>query len=151
MILIWKPFWYELDQSVVVGDIDYFYLTKDKLYFANGMASDNDYEIKAEILEIRHKVLGEIKGIITVGLDYVVHLQDGKTIEVNAEETPGNLYDCEFEIDDWNFDVYVRIIAETGFSSRYRLNSMNRVEIKNINRRRLDNYKRLLSIDNYNR
>jgi hypothetical protein len=30
MIFNWKPNWYELDQTVVVGSTDYFYLVKDK-------------------------------------------------------------------------------------------------------------------------
>lgn len=34
MNIEWEPFWYELDQSIVVGDIDFFYLTKDKSHFA---------------------------------------------------------------------------------------------------------------------
>ncbi len=42
VIVKWKPRWYELDQSIVVGDVDLFYLSKDNLYFANGFAADND-------------------------------------------------------------------------------------------------------------
>ncbi|EMS69143.1 hypothetical protein [Ruminiclostridium cellobioparum] len=145
MILIWRPYWYELDQSIVVGDIDYFYITKDKLQFANGTVSDNDYEIKVEIQSIKHNALGEVKGIITIGLDYTIYLHDGEKIQVNAEESPGKLYGCELKIDDWNFGVSVKVIEETGVSSKYRLNTMSCREIKTINQKRLENYKRLLN------
>ena len=40
MIVKWEPYWYELDQCIVVGDIDLFYLRKDNLYFANGLNSE---------------------------------------------------------------------------------------------------------------
>lgn len=71
MIVKWEPYWYELDQCIVVGDIDFFYLRKDNLYFANGLNSEcYEREVKAEILKITHPELGDIRGIITIGLDY---------------------------------------------------------------------------------
>lgn len=50
MIVKWEPGWYELDQTVVVGDIDLFYLTDDNRYFSNGLLSPEKYscEVKAE-------------------------------------------------------------------------------------------------------
>lgn len=44
--------WYELDQCIVVGDIDFFYL-KDEFNFADYMEKEN-YEVKAEIVSIKH-------------------------------------------------------------------------------------------------
>ena len=73
MTVKWEADWYELDQCIVVGDIDLFYLTKDNLYFENGLSSSGkyEYEVKAEILKITHPELGEIRGIITIGLDRI--------------------------------------------------------------------------------
>ena len=50
MIVKWEPGWYELDQTVVVGDIDLFYLTDDNRYFSTGLLSSEKYscEVKAE-------------------------------------------------------------------------------------------------------
>ncbi len=145
LTVIWRPFWYELDQSIVVGDIDFFYLTKDKSQFSNGLTSEDDYEIKAEILDIKHSLLGSVKGIITIGLDYTVYLDSGDSIQVDAEESPGKITEAKYEVDDWDFEVDIRIIDESGISSRKRLNTMSKNEINALNQRRKENYKRLLT------
>ena len=80
------------DQPIVAGDIDYFYLTSDLLSFSNGFVSKDDCEIKGTILQITHPELGELKGIITMGLDYYLYLADGTELIVNAEESPCLLY-----------------------------------------------------------
>lgn len=146
MNIEWKPFWYELDQSIVVGDIDFFYLTKDKSHFANGPISEVDYEIKAEILDIKHKMLGNIKGIITIGLDYTVYLNNGEVVQVNAEESPGEISESNYVVDEWNFDVYIKIIEETGTSSKKRLSTLSKSDIKILVVKRIENYKRLLNL-----
>lgn len=147
MNLIWTPFWYELDQCIVVGDIDYFFLSKDKTHFLNGGSSEDDYEIRAEIMSIKHKILGNLKGIITIGLDYTFYLANGERLQVNAEETPGKIYDSQYSIEDWGFDVVVKIYEETGMSSKQRLNTMNRNELKVLSQKRTENYKELLNIN----
>ena len=114
MIVKWEPYWYELDQCIVVGDIDFFYLRKDNLYFANGLNSESyEREVKAEILKITHPELGDIRGIITIGLDYSIYLSDGTVIIVNAEENPGEIYDSHDVVSEWCFDVQIRIIEKT--------------------------------------
>ena len=40
MMLRWIPQWYELDWTVVVGDIDWFILSHDA--FVNGMFHDEE-------------------------------------------------------------------------------------------------------------
>jgi hypothetical protein len=70
-IIAWQPCWYELDQSIVVGDKGWFYLSLDKSSFSNDMASENDIEVVAEIKKISHKTLGIVKGILTDGLEIV--------------------------------------------------------------------------------
>lgn len=64
---------------------------------------NDDCEVKAEILKITHPELGAIKGIITIGLDYSIYLSDGNVIIVNAEETPGKIYDSRYVISGWSF------------------------------------------------
>lgn len=86
--------------------------------------SEDDYEIKAEILEIKHRLFGNVKGNITIGLDYTVYLDNGDLIQVNAEESPGKITEAKCEVDDWSFEVDIRIIEESGISSKKRLNTM---------------------------
>lgn len=93
MTVKWEPYWYELDQSVVVGDIDLFYLSKDGLSLMNGAVRKDDREVGARIERITHPELGEVRGIITIGLDYTIYLSDGTALLVDAEESPGKLYD----------------------------------------------------------
>ena len=87
MIIKWKPFWYELDWPIVVGDVDWFDVKNDG-YFYNGVLSKEQRKdfsfMKIEIERIIHPVLGEVKGIITFGLDYTIYLANGEIIEVNC-------------------------------------------------------------------
>lgn len=146
MIVKWKPQWYELDQSIVVGDVDLFYLSKNNLYFANGFAENNDCEVKAEILNINHLVLGNIKGIITIGLDYSIYLNDGNTIIVNAEESPGDIENSKYIVKEWDFDVEINIIEKTGLSSKERLKMLDSNEKKALRQERIKRYKALLDL-----
>jgi hypothetical protein len=54
MILTWEPCWYELDQTIIVGDIDYFYFDRDERTFANGFPSSEDKEVRGEKCDICH-------------------------------------------------------------------------------------------------
>ncbi len=94
VIVKWIPQWYELDRSIVV---------------------------KAKILSINHLELGDIKGIITIGLDYSIYLSDGSIIIVNAEESPGDIENSKHVVREWEFDVQINIIEKTGLSSKERL------------------------------
>ena len=50
MKLRWIPQWYELDWTVVVGDIDWFILSQDR--FINGFVHDEDDATKLKIKSI---------------------------------------------------------------------------------------------------
>lgn len=92
MNIKWEPYWYELDQSIVIGDIDLFYLTKDNCYFSYGLSSENyECEVKAEILKITHPELGDIKGIITIGLDYSIASDNRPCIADNVSRCQGRI------------------------------------------------------------
>ncbi len=105
MIMKWNPCWYGLDQSIIVGDTDLFYLQKEEHSFVNGALSIEDEEVKAIILQITHPILGQIKGILTKELDYSIFLDDGEIVIVNAEEEPGEVYNQYLNINDWCMKV----------------------------------------------
>jgi len=152
MIVKWEPSWYELDQSIVVGDTDLFYLSKDNLYFASGLLSSGNYdcEVKAQILKITHPELGAIRGIITIGLDYSIYLNNRDVIIVNAEESPGKIYDSQYVVSEWGFDVQLNIIEKSGLTAierntkKYKMFSQN--EIKAQRQECIRRYKALLGL-----
>ena len=115
MILKWTAAWYELDQTIIVGDKDWFYLLKceNSLSFANGLGYGCDIQKKLEIVRIKHPILGDVRGIVTIGLDYTVYLMNGVFMIVNAEEHPGKIRDSSIVIDNWSFDVEVNVLDET--------------------------------------
>ena len=115
MILKWTAAWYELDQTIIVGDKDWFYLPNDENNhsFFNELYQSNSFiRQKLEIEKISHPVLGDISGIVAIGLDYTIYLTDGTVLEINAEEQPGQIYNSSLIIDDWTFDVKVRVLDE---------------------------------------
>lgn len=144
MIVKWEPDWYELDQSIVVGDTDLFYLSKDNLYFARGLLSLGNYdcEVKAKIWKITHPELGAIRGIITIGLDYSIYLNDGSVLIVNAEESPGKIYDSQYVVSEWGFDVQLNIIER--MNEKYKMLRPN--EMRAQRQERIRRYKALLGL-----
>ncbi len=144
MIVEWTPKWYELDQCIVVGDEDLFYLSNEKC-FADDFDRDA-YEVRAEVLSINHKQLGRIKGIITIGLDYTIYLWDGRVLCVNAEENPGKIENETMEIKEWKFDVEIKVGEKTGFTLNERVQMINPNERKSLHNQRVEKYKRLLDI-----
>ncbi len=144
MIVEWTPKWYELDQCIVVGDVDLFYLSNEKCF-----ADDFDREaceVKAEIISINHAQLGRIKGIITIGLDYTIYLWDGSVLCVNAEEASGKIENDTIYIRDWKVDVEIRIVERTGFTLDKRMQMLKPSERKSWHNQVVEKYKRLLGI-----
>jgi hypothetical protein len=120
VILTWRPYWYELDQTVIVGDIDYFYLDKDEKKFANDYSTSSvDKEVRGEIIKITHPELGELLGILTFGLSYKFFFTDGKFIRVDAEEKVGHIEypNDDIKVNDWVFEVELHVLEVTGLSS----------------------------------
>ena len=125
MIITWSPLWYELDQAVVAGDIDYYYLSKDGTVFANGEASTSDQEVYAKLIKITHSELGKVSGILTNGLSYRVFLESREVIHIDAEENTGQVeYPADCGINEWNFEVELEILEFTGYSSEERITLM---------------------------
>ena len=120
---IWKPGWFELDQSLVVGVRGQFRFFREKpsslngedydFVFFNQMDDIADSELRfAVVTGICHEVLGPLSRIEADGLDYVFATVDGECIVVNAEEEPGATYDGEFEVDDWSVIVQLDELSE---------------------------------------
>lgn len=149
MIVKWTPEWYELDQTIIVGDIDWFYLSKDQCSFYSGILHNDDYEVRAKICNIKHMELGDIKGIVTIGLDYSIYLCNGKEIIVNAEESPGEIINSSCVVKEWNFDVQIEILEETGLSAMERLERLEILspfEREVLKQERIKKYKTLLDL-----
>ncbi len=147
MDLKWKANWYELDQAIVVGDIDYFYLTKDNNFFASDLDLLNELRVvKAKIQKITHPELGDVKGIITFGLEYNIYLTDGNVIKVEAEEKPGtiNYSTSTYTINQWIFDVQIDLIDELQSSKEKYCNEVkaNKQSLTEIKKK----YKELLGL-----
>mgnify|MGYP000025707077 FL=1 len=93
--------------------------------------------------------MGDIKGIITIGLDYSIYLSDGNVIIVNAEENPGKIYDSQYVVSGWSFDVQINIIEKTvrtviEINNEQEALSVN--EQKTQRQERINRYKNLLGI-----
>lgn len=146
MIVKWKPEWYALDQSIVVGDIDLFYLSKDQCSFYSGILHYDDYEVKAKICNIKHLELGNIKGIVTFGLDYSIYLCNGQEIIVNAEESPGEIINSNYVVKEWNFDVQIEVLEKTGLSAMERLKILSPSKTEALKQERIKKYKTLLDL-----
>jgi hypothetical protein len=142
MTLRWIPQWYELDWTIVVGDTDWFILSDEM--FNNGIVHDEESitATKLKIQSITHPVLGDIKGIIAIGLDYTIYLANGELLTVNAEEEPGKIYESEYKVDNWTFEVSVQVLDDKGRLPCYE-HDYERVI---ANERRIDRYKALLGI-----
>ncbi len=127
MTALWTPGWYEMDQSLAVGQRRRFWFFQSKppigihgnhaiefdLVFFNQLDSSANCQVRfARIVEIKHKQLGLLSGIDTDGMDYIFVPIVGNEIVVNAEEDPGSTYDCSLEIDDWSVVVTLSEVSE---------------------------------------
>jgi hypothetical protein len=127
---IWVPAWYELDPPPLeVGLTAEFAFCRDAsdgilgqkpLTFYTGFAEGEIDLAWGTIAAIRHADFGSIRKISTRGLDYTIELEDGRQYSVNAEESPGELYErrerdwseAVIAISDWRFTVAFSSLAE---------------------------------------
>lgn len=112
---LWTPGWYELDQTLVLGERQKFWFFQDPpqecltgqdhvdFVFYNQLDSSTNCTVRfAKILEIKHPQLGSLTRIDADGLDYIFFPVDGEEVVVNAEEEPGKLYDDGPAVSDWS-------------------------------------------------
>jgi hypothetical protein len=122
---LWTPGWYELDQSLVLGERQKFWFFQTPpdecqamaegvdLVFYNQLDSTKNCSIRyAKIVEMHHAQLGPLLKIDTDGLDYILFPVDGEEIVVNAEEEPGSTYDSGVSVDDWSVIVTLAEVSE---------------------------------------
>ena len=122
---LWTPGWYELDQTLVLGERQkyWFYQTPPEaclglaedldLVFYNQLDSTQNCIVRyAKIVEMTNPDLGYLLRVDTDGLDYIFFPSDGEEVVVNAEEEPGSIYDSGLEIRDWSVMVKLVEVSE---------------------------------------
>ncbi|PSL41026.1 hypothetical protein B0H99_103160 [Planomicrobium soli] len=150
MRITWRPEWYGLDQTVIVGDIDYFYLSKNENAFAKGDASEENKKVYAEIIKIVHRELDEVKGLYTEELSYRIFLDHNSFIQVDAEENVGEVeYPLGCKIRDWEFEIELRIHKIFENSSLDCMNMCTEEALLAAKTQRAEKYKRLLNNQEY--
>lgn len=115
---LWMPGWYELDQTLVVGERQKFWFFQSPppecqqlgehvdFVFFNQLDSTRNCVVRyARILEMHHPQLGPLLRVDTDGLDYIFFPVDGEELVVNAEETPGSVYDSNLSVENWSVFV----------------------------------------------
>lgn len=125
MKAIWTPGWYELDQTIIVGERKKFWFfevapldcvsvaEEVDLVFFNQLASAANFHVRyATIREIFHPKLGILTRVDAEGLDYIFTTANGDEILVNAEENPGTAFDEEVQVDDWSVFVELTDVSE---------------------------------------
>lgn len=138
IVAAWVPGWYELDQALEVGLEGEFVFWRvvpdqlrglERLVFYNTLWDSKDQMFASgKITAIRHPELGEIRKVDTRGLDYTITLADGTEIVVNAEETPGKMYEgkpgawveSQRVVSQWRFEVEFESLSELSPQSRGR-------------------------------
>lgn len=120
----WIPGWYELDQTLVLGERQKYWFFQDppeamplakevELAFYNQLDSTRNCVVRyARIVEMYHPVLGPLLKIDTDGLDYIFFPVEGEEVVVNAEEEPGSIYDGDHSINDWTVMVKLSDVSE---------------------------------------
>jgi len=86
------------------------------LVFHNPLLVQGDPVLRrARIVRIHHATLGDVRRVETKGLVYAITLIDGTSIQVEAEETPGEI---EYKpashvanVDNWDLDVEVSVAS----------------------------------------
>lgn len=143
----WEPAWYGLDQTIVAGDMDYFYLHPDKTAFVNDGSSFEDVEVYGEVEKILHPELGEVRGVVAEELYYRVYIDENNFIQIDAEENIGTVeYPEECPVRDWNFEVEFIIHQSTGLSSEKCLELSTDGNNFTSKRQSNEKYKRLLGV-----
>jgi hypothetical protein len=123
---LWTPGWYELDQTLVLGERQKYWFFNEPpeecvkpgddvdLVFYNQLDSSKNCVVRyARIAEMVHPQLGQLLRVDTDGLDYIFFPVEGEEIVVNAEEEPGSIYNGGQQIDDWSVLVKLTEVSET--------------------------------------
>lgn len=107
--------WHELDQPIKVGEVSTLYFDRDAvpLRFYDARLGDVPIlERRCVIDAIDHPDLGQVAEIDTNGLDYTITLANGTAFLVEAEESPGYVYEFPIRPKRWVFTVKARVVDE---------------------------------------
>ncbi len=118
---VWVPGWHRLDQSVELGQSGRFWFHASQSGLTNSVdqpgpatlsffncldSAERQSEVRsAKVIGIWHPELGALQRIDTAGLDYAFWTAAGEELIVNAEETPGEIYDTDLKIGQWEVEV----------------------------------------------
>lgn len=129
---VWIPGWYNLDQSLFVGDRQTFAFFREipdylrgngELVFYNDLwYAENAFFADALVAAVSHAVLGAIQKIETRFGEYALTLADGTRLWVESEQAPGVVYDrfddrgrlveSDWIIEDWKMQVTLHDMSE---------------------------------------
>ena len=122
---LWTPGWYELDQTLVLGERQKYWFYQSPpasclesspnvdLVFFNQLDSSQNCNVRyAKIVEMTHPQMGKLLKVDTDGLDYIFFPFDGEEVVVNAEEEPGVAYDRCVSDGDWSVIVTMTDVSE---------------------------------------
>ena len=126
---IWTPGWYELDQSLALGQRQKYWFFQNPpvasdsdretacpecdLVFYNQLDSTTNCCVRyANIVEMYHPQLGPLLRVDTDGLDYIFTPVEGEEVIVNAEEDPGSTYDSQLDVPDWSVLVKLSEVSD---------------------------------------
>lgn len=122
---LWTPGWYELDQTLVVGERQKFWFFQTppdgvknvgediEFVFYNQLDSTKNCSVRyAKIVDMHHLQLGQLLRVDTDGADYIFFPAEGEEIVVNAEEEPGSTYEDSVEVNDWSVFVTLTEVSE---------------------------------------
>jgi hypothetical protein len=112
---------YELDSPIAVNITGTWSAIVRNGVIMMNTNDDASTLLRATVLEISHPKLGNIRGLDTEGLDYTIALENGNILKLEAEETPGLLYDCNEKLDPPVLDVLLwnPVITEIPFSHAF--------------------------------
>jgi hypothetical protein len=126
----WVPGWYELDPSLEVGRAAEFAFWRvvpehlrgpEPLVLYNDLWRPEDAVMaQGTIAAIQHPELGGVRAVDTRGLDYILTLEEGTQLLVNAEEEPGRLWEqvagewvaSVRKVSDWRFVIDFSRLSE---------------------------------------
>ena len=149
---IWIPAWYELDQSVVLGERDVFLFfakrdsadTSETFFFWNALCDHSCFEAEATVSNIQHSVFGQLRAILAEGLDYSLITGAGTCIRVEAEESPGYVYDREETLRDREFLVELENVTLLSPDDPRALSGRSPLELKRLHAARKQRWAELL-------
>ncbi|MCP3934211.1 MAG: hypothetical protein GY708_02435 [Actinomycetia bacterium] len=122
---VWLPGWYNLDQSIVVGQSNDFVVytelpdlthvawlrqTPDIVFYNSLLQPDSWTRLALKVLSINHPEIGALSAVRTERFGVYEFEAANRTYEVEAEEGPGVCWDTSVSVPSWG--VLVEVVEE---------------------------------------